>query len=368
MLSILAAVLLFGLIILIHEFGHFSLAKLCGIGVVEFSMGMGPRLVSAVKEGGRYRLRWFLRSLENVQSENTAYSIKLLPVGGSCMMVGEDQDNPDPRAFNNKPVFARIAVIAAGPIFNFLLAFAFAMVLVAMIGHDSPIVYRVTPGSPAYEAGLQPNDRIIQINGRKVTAYRDVQLYVFSHPNKPVSLRFEREENGKWSDHTVELIPKFDEQYQTYLLGVNFLGYEKTKNIGELLYYSAYEVKYCVRSTFDSIGMMLRRQVRLNEAVTGPVGIVSMVGETVEESSKQGISTMLLVFSNWILLLSSSLGIMNLLPLPALDGGRLVFLLAEFLRGKPIDPKKEGMIHMAGLMALMALMVLVLFNDIRRLL
>lgn len=355
MLNILAAILLFGFIVLVHEFGHFLLAKLNGIGVVEFSIGMGPRLCSFTKG-------------------ETRYSIKILPFGGSCMMVGEDSENPDPKAFNNKSVWARIAVIAAGPVFNFILAFLFAMVIVAQVGHDSPVLTGVSEGSPAQEAGLQPGDKLTQINNRKVTAYRDVQMYTLSHPGETVTLKYLRPPGGSWEKdgavekRSVTLTPAFNEERNAYMLGVEFSGqYEKTKGIGELIRYSAYEVKYCVTSTFDSIGMMIRRQIKVDEAMAGPVGIVNMVGETVQQGREAGAMAVVFVLSNWILLLSASLGIMNLLPIPALDGGRLLFLFIELVRGKPIDPEKEGMVHMAGMMLLMALMVLVLFNDIRRL-
>lgn len=349
MLNILAAVLLFGFIVLVHEFGHFLLAKCSGIGVVEFSVGMGPRLLS-------------------VQKGETRYSIKVLPFGGSCMMVGEDAENPDPKAFNNKPVLSRIAVIAAGPIFNFILAFFFAMIVVAQVGHDAPVLTGVMEDSPAEEAGLLPGDSITRINNRKITAYRDIMLYTFSHPGQEMKVFFTRPEQDGGTSGVVVLTPRFSEQYQSYMMGVQFGGYQKVQGIGPLLYYSAYEVKYCVTSTIDSLGMLFRRQIRADEAVTGPVGIVNMVGETVQESRQIGARAVVLVLANWVLLLSSSLGIMNLLPIPALDGGRLLFLLIELVRGKPVDPEKEGMVHMAGMAVLMVLMVLVLFHDIQNLL
>lgn len=354
MLNILAAILLFGVIVLVHEFGHFLFAKLNGIGVVEFSVGMGPRLFSVVRG-------------------ETRYSIKALPFGGSCMMVGEDAGDPDPKAFNNKPVWARILVIAAGPGFNFILAFLAAMVLVAQVGHDGNILYGVLEGSPAQEAGLQAGDKITRINNRKVTAHRDVSLYLLTHPGETVTLRYERPVGGSWENggaaerRSTEITPAYNQEYQSYMLGVQFAGWEKVKNPAEFLSASAYEVKYCVMSTFDSFGMLFRRQMKVDEAVSGPVQIVSMVSETVGEGREAGAAAVVYVISNWILLLSASLGIMNLLPIPALDGGRLFFLFLELLRGEPIDPEKEGMVHTAGLMLLMALMVLVLFNDIQKL-
>ena len=378
MLNIVAAILLFGFIVLVHEFGHFLLAKLNGIGVVDFSIGMGPRLVSLVKTNGTYKVKLLARPEADAlapESETTVYSLKLLPFGGSCMMVGEDSDveHPDPNAFGNKPVFARILVIAAGPVFNFILAFLFAIVIVGAVGHDAPVLYGVTEGSPAQEAGLQAGDRITKINGRKIYAYRDVQLYTFSHPGEQMVIHYERPADGTWETkgafekRSVTLTPAYSQEYQTYLIGVQFRGYEKVHGIGELISDSVYEVRYCVVSTFDSIRMLVHRQVKVDEAISGPVGIVGMVGETVQEGREVGTKAVVLVLSNWVLLLSSSLGIMNLLPIPALDGGRLLFLLIELVRRKPTDPKIENAVHMAGMMVLMALMVLVLFNDISKL-
>lgn len=356
MLNIVIAVLLFGLIILVHEFGHFLLAKLNGIGVLEFSIGMGPRLLSVVKG-------------------ETRYSIKALPFGGSCMMEGEmGEEGGSDKAFTNKPVWARILVIAAGPAFNFLLAFLFAMVIVSQVGHDDPVLYGVTDGSPAQEAGLLAGDKITRINNRKVSAYRDVQMYLMSHPGQEVTLQYERPAGGSWENggaaekRTVTLTPAFDEESQAYLLGVLFYGYTPTEGPLDFLASSAYEVKYCITATFDSIAMLVHKQLQVDQAVSGPVGVVSMVGETVEQYSSYGLWAVVFVLSQWVLVLSTSLGIMNLLPIPALDGGRLLFLLIELVRGKPVDPEKEGMVHFAGMMLLMTFMVYVLFNDIRNLL
>ncbi len=189
MLNILAAVLLFGFIVLVHEFGHFLLAKCSGIGVVEFSVGMGPRIFS-------------------VEKGETRYSIKALPFGGSCMMVGEDSENPDPKAFNNKPVLSRIAVIAAGPVFNFILAFLFAMLIVAQIGHDAPVLTGVMEGSPAEEAGLQAR-RLHHKNQR--TPYHGIPgyhaVYLFPSGTGDEGAVYETGAGGygrkRWSDQRI---------------------------------------------------------------------------------------------------------------------------------------------------------------------
>ncbi len=349
MVYILAGLLLFGVMVLIHEFGHFLFAKLGGIGVVEFSIGMGPRLCSRV---------W----------GETRYSIKLLPFGGSCMMVGEDADNPDPAAFNNKSVWTRISVIAAGPVFNLIAALLSAMVVVAQVGHDMPVLYEVVEGSPAYEAGLQSGDVLTRMNNRRISSRRDVSLYLMSHPGEPLTIRYERQVEGETLDFVTRLEPRFNPEYQSYMMGVSFLGnYKKADNVLEFLDYSIYEVKYCINTTFDGISMLFRKQMKVQDAIAGPVGIVSMVGETIEEGQRGGAAVLLNVIATWSLVLSATLGIMNLLPIPAMDGGRLVFLILEVLRGRPVDPEKEGMVHAAGMVFLMMLMVLVLVNDIRKL-
>lgn len=351
MLNIIAAVLVFGLIVLVHEFGHFLLAKLNGIGVVEFSIGMGPRLLS-----------W--------QRGETKYSLKILPFGGSCMMLGEDEKDADPKAFNNKSVWARISVVFAGPAFNFILAFFFAVIIVMNIGYQKFQISDVTEGSPAAEAGLQAGDVITRVNSRKITAYEDIQVYMLANPGETLRIQYRRSVGDGTDYETGEtvLTPEYSETEGRYLMGVTFTSqYVKAESLSELVYYSAYQVKYCVTSTFDSLKMLFTRQVQVDEAVAGPVRIVAMIGENVEESREIGISVMLLTLCYWSLILSASLGIMNLLPIPALDGGRLVFLIIEAIRGKGIDQEKEGMVHMAGLLILMALMVFVLFNDIRSL-
>lgn len=284
------------------------------------------------------------------------------------MMLGEDGADSDPKAFNNKSVWARIMVVFAGPAFNFILAFFFAVIIVMNMGYQKFWISEVTEGSPAAEAGLQPGDVITRVNNRKITAYEDVQVYMMANPGETLTVRFERPAEDGTSSEEMEtvVVPQYSEEEGRYLMGVIFSGqYVKPETLGEVVYYSAYQIRYCVTSTFDSLKMLFTRQIQADEAVAGPVRIVAMIGENVEESREIGTSVMLLTLCYWSLILSASLGIMNLLPLPALDGGRLVFLLLEVIRGKGIDQEKEGMIHMAGLLLLMVLMVFVLFNDIR---
>ncbi len=346
-MSLILAILVFGLIVLIHEFGHFIMAKSCGIGVVEFSIGMGPRLVSFVKG-------------------ETRYSIKALPFGGSCMMVGEDDNESEPKACNKNSVWARIAVIAAGPVFNFILAFVFALVIVSWVGYDSPQLIGVEEGFPAQEQGLQEGDIITRLNREPVVIYRDVTLYMMMHPTDPVEVTYLRPGKDGAPDQTGKAIltPKYSEEYGSYMLGISVSALRRpTESLGETLKYGAYEVVYWIKGAIKSIGMMLQGQVSRND-VAGPVRMVGIINETVDESMTYGWDVTLLNLINMCVLLSANLGIMNLLPIPALDGGRLLFLILEVVRGKPIDKEKEGMVHMAGMALLMCLMILVLFNDI----
>lgn len=346
-MSIIVAVLVFGLIILIHEFGHFIVAKKCGIGVLEFSIGMGPRLCSFVKG-------------------ETRYSIKLLPFGGSCMMMGEDENESDPRAFNNKSVWARIAVIAAGPVFNFVLAFFLALIIVSNVGYDAPVLTGVAEGFPAQEEGLQAGDVITKVNGRRITIYRDLQMYLYMNPGKALQVEYKRPVEGSsvMENYSANIVPKFSEESNSYMMGIETSIYRKqASSVLEILKYSAYELKYCIQTTIDSVGMLIRGKVGKDD-IAGPIRMVSVIDETVEESRSHGLAVTLLTLANLCLLLSANLGVMNLLPIPALDGGRLVFLVIEALRGKPINKEKEGMVHMVGFVLLMGLMVFVLFNDI----
>lgn len=348
-MSFVAAVLIFGIIIMIHEFGHFLFAKLNGIGVIEFSLGMGPRLYSFEKGG-------------------TRYSIKILPFGGSCMMLGEDEENSDQSAFNNKSVWARISVVAAGPIFNFLLAFLLSMVIVGLTGYQPATVMEVMDGYPAKEAGLLPGDMITEINGRNIHSKDDITLYIQTHAGKTMKVEYKRADgNGGVERRSAVIVPQYSEEDGGYLMGVRFDGVAKpVSGLGQLLVHSAYEVKYWIQYVFDAFYMMFHGEVSLND-LSGPVGIVTTIDDTVDQVIPYGRTVVILTLINFCILLSANLGVMNLLPIPALDGGRLVFLFIEAVRGKPIDKEKEGMVHMAGMMLLMALMVLVLFNDVRKL-
>lgn len=369
--EVISALLVLSVIVLFHEFGHFLLAKLNGIGVVEFSLGFGPRLLS-----------W--RS----KKSGTRYSWKLIPFGGSCAMYGEfgdededDSDEPSKEdeimkefadgkhgaSFFTKSPLARISVVAAGPIFNFILAFLFSIVIIAWAGYDDPVVVAVTEGNAAQMAGIQSGDVITKIGNRSVMVRRDVILYMTVHSNEDLAVEYQRfdEETGTWKTYQSVM----DSQYYyyqdgRYLSGMNFSGYRtQPASLYELLKYSAAEVRYSIYSVIDSLGQMAQGQVKADD-IAGPIRIVTIIDETVEQVTPYGMVTVIMNVLNLMIMFSANLGVMNLLPFPALDGGRLVFLIWELITRRPVNQKIENAVTMAGMALLMAFMVFVVWNDL----
>ena len=414
------------MIIIFHELGHFLLAKRNGIAVTEFSLGMGPRLLSKV-------------------IGETRYSLKLFPIGGSCMMVGEDDDDDSQGSFNRASVWARISVVAAGPIFNFILAFIFAMIITSVIGYDPSTILQVEEGSPAQKAGLQEGDVITEFLGRHISIGRDLELYMTLHglQDENVTLTYERDGEEHEISYTADSQTSYllgfyystegepevtqvmldgsmmeagvqagdiireingvkistGQDIQDYIaanpldgseitLGIERNGdirqisvtpkmtkqvdagfvynlYREKTNFPGVIKYSAVEVRYWITSTIESLVMLVKGQFTVND-LSGPVGIINVIGDSYEEAKTEGTVMVWMQMLYWAILLSANLGVMNLLPIPALDGGRLVFLIIEAIRRKKINPNVEGMIHFAGFVLLMVLMVFVMFNDIRR--
>lgn len=347
MFGIILAVLIFSAIVLFHEFGHFLLAKRGGITVVEFSLGMGPRLFSLEKGG-------------------TRYSLKAFPFGGSCMMLGEDEEEQGEGSFGSKSVWTRISVVAAGPVFNFILAYVMAVVVYALAGVDLPQILDVSEGYPAQMAGIEAGDTITEIDGKKISLYREISDYVTFHQDKlmkqePISVSWIHDGEKK----SASIVPA-DNGEGRYILGiVGSSSYRTRLSLPKTLLYGANEVKYWINVTFMSLGMLFTGQASVND-LSGPVGVVEVIGDTYQQSRPDGAYYVFLNMLNIAILLSANLGVMNLLPIPALDGGRLLFMLLEVLRGKRINPEIEARIHLAGIMLLLALMVFVMFNDVHK--
>ena len=342
-MGIVIAIIIFSLTIIFHELGHFILAKINKIRVDEFSLGLGPTLIG-----------------KNIGG--TFFCLKLLPFGGACMMGEDDADDMSEGSFNSKSVWARMSVIAAGPVFNLILAWILCSIMVGWIGYSSATVTDVSEGYSAAEEGVRAGDVIKEINGRNIHIWNDISLYNLTHPNE-TSLEVVLERNGE--EYAAEIEPRQLEGDAYAKLGVVGGEYVKPGFFGTMQY-GAYTVKYWINYSIDSLRMLVTGQLGLQD-LSGPVGIVNAVDDVYETSSSAGMDVLVLNLMNFAVLLTANLGVLNLLPLPALDGGRLVFLIIEAVRRKRIPPEKEGIVHFAGFAALMVLMVVVMYNDIVRL-
>ena len=356
-LGYLAAVVVLGGIILFHEFGHYLLARLNGIAVVEFSVGVGPILKSWVS-----------------QKTGIRYSLKLLPLGCSCAMLGEfgeDEDEkeevPDVKgvSFFDKGPLAKMAVIAAGPLFNFILAFVFSLVILSWAGIDPAVIAGTSEGMPAETAGLKEGDVITKLDGRKIHLSREISMYLMTAGQDPVQVEYRRydETSSSWTtEHTV-IQPEFKDG--RYYLGVILQGHrDAPESLVQVLQYSVYEVRYWILTVIDSLKMIVGGKVTTND-IAGPVRIVTIIDQTVEENTQYGFVTVVMNLLNLMVMFSANLGVMNLLPFPALDGGRLVFLLWELVTGHPVSQRIEGAVNMTGMALLMTFMVFVVWNDLR---
>lgn len=376
-MSIVLALLALSFLVFFHELGHFLAAKFFKVGVLEFSIGMGPRILSEV-------------------FHNTRYSIKLLPLGGSCAMLGEDaagsgdfltakgeeeedvldfdgvvfaKEDIDKYSFEKKPAWQRFIICFGGVFHNFLLAFVLAIILTLNVGTEFPIIGAATVQTPAMESGLEENDRIVAIelaNGsrRSIASLQELSIFLELHQEdfqkgeiKVTVLREGKKESFSFS-------PYRDPETGRYRLGVQLKnGRVKAKNVLQVLEYSYYEFRFNARIVFDSLAMILKGRVSRQD-VMGPVGTVAVIGGAVQQSSSGGLRLTILVLMNLSLMLSVNLGIMNLLPIPALDGGRLLFILFEMLLRKRLNPKWEERINTVGMAILLLLMVAIVFNDV----
>lgn len=341
-ISIIIALMIFSLIVIIHELGHFFFARKNDILVEEFAVGMGPKIVS--KKYG-----------------DTVWSIRALPFGGFCKMLGEDESLDDNRAFNSKSIGARISTIFGGPLFNIILALLFAIIYISIGSTKTTTIETVAEDSPVALAGLQAGDKIIKVDGHYISAYKEIPIYINQNGSQPMELVYKRD--GK--KETVTITPSYNEKNDIYQIGIVNTRINN-KNPFQVLKYSVIEIIFVIKLVYYSLGLLITGAVSAGE-IAGPVGIVTVVSEGYQESIQYGLISVIYTISSFIVLLSANLGVMNLLPIPALDGGRLVFLFIELVRGKPIDQGKEGFIHFIGYVLLMALMVVVLFNDVRKL-
>lgn len=339
-LKIVIGLLVLSFIVIIHELGHLLLAKKAGIRVEEFCVGLGPRLI--------YK-----------QVGETIYSLRLFPIGGACMMTGEEQEvENDDKSFNSKTVWQRISVVVAGPIFNFILAFVISLILIWSTGVNLPKVTKVESNSPAAKAGIKAGDTIAKINGKNIVTFEDIDLETFNSGTKPLEVSYYGENK---EIKTVTLTPESSNGIP--VLGIPKSGVKDRVNFISSFRYAGHEVKYWIESVFVSLKKIFAGEVSRKD-VSGPIGIVNMIGGAVEKGASAGIGVALSTLAFFTILISANLGVMNLLPFPALDGGRLIFLLLELIRGKRINQKIEGYVNAVGFIILMGLMVFMFYNDI----
>jgi len=359
MASIIWFIIILSVIVVSHEFGHFIVARMNGIRVLEFDVGFGPTLVSFKKKG-------------------TKFALKLLPFGGACVFdsditlepkqdadltIDEDEADEKPAGipFREAGVWARISSVFAGPFFNFIIAMIFSMVIVANCGSDLPTISGLTEGRPAADSGLMVGDTITAINGEKIHIWRDITLISILNRGEELTIDYER--NGEKG--TVSFAPLYSAEEGRYYIGIEG-GNNIIKCKGfDLFKYSWYELEFNFRNTLKSLKQLVLGRLSRDD-VAGPVGVAQIVGESYDSVKEYGFSSVVLTMMNIAMLLSVNLGVLNLLPLPALDGGRLVFLFVEVVRGKPVPAEKEGIVHLIGIILFFGLTIFILFNDIMR--
>ncbi|MFU8795581.1 MAG: RIP metalloprotease RseP [Dethiobacteria bacterium] len=332
MQTIIAAIFVFGVLILVHELGHYFVARLTGIKVLELAIGFGPKILGWSKDG-------------------IDYSLRAVPLGGFCRMLGESPDEAeDPDSFPQKPILSRAAVLLAGAGMNLVLAIVIFFVIFFFItgvpGYDSATIGYVIENTPAETAGLEDGDKILLINGEETNEWNDVLSLISARPAEEINLLIERDGKELNFNIVTEVAPE---------TGRGMIG------IGPAML--KYRFFTSLSTSIERFGLIISSmfQVLTGQApldVAGPVGIIFVIGEV----AQTGFINLLLLTA----LISISLGIMNLLPIPALDGGRLFFLLVEALRGRKIDPEKEGFIHFIGFALLILLILFITYQDLLR--
>ena len=335
-MTILLGILIFGLLIFVHELGHFLVARAFHIKVHAFSVGMGPAIWKRTKG-------------------DIEYSVRLLPIGGYVKLEGEDEASCDPNAFCRKKPYQRLLVLLAGGVMNIIAGFLIFLILFSSVSSIRvPVVDSVVSGTPAAFAGIEPGDRIVKINNSPIHIQNDVSLAMMKNGAGPLSVTVLR--HGE--KITKQITPMYTEESGGYIIGF----YSEMQNMTPLLAVKTafYNTSFSAKVVYYSVGQMITGGVKLRD-MSGPVGIVGEMNNVAK--SEMPVLNML----NFMAMIAVNLGIMNLLPIPALDGGRIFFILIEMIRRKPIKPEHEGLVHFVGLALLLLLMVVITFSDITKL-
>ena len=331
---IIYALLGFSLLIIVHELGHFVMAKVNGLKVEEFAIGMGPKILST-------------------QGKETKYSIGLFPIGGYVKMMGEEEEVQDERSFSSKSPLRRISVIIAGATMNFLFAIIIFTVFLNKFGYSLPKVNSLIENMPAVEAGLQEGDKFLKVNGSRVFSADDLTIGISLAKDNPINFLVER--NGEKKEVTVT--PKLTEENgrERYMIG---FGFERIDNPGIVQSFkqSFKETLSVISQTYKSLKMMIMGEVNFKTDVGGPVSIIRMSSE----AAKNGIWNLMY----FIAFISINLAVFNMLPFPALDGGWTVILLIELITRRKVPDKVVGAMNYVGIMLLFGLMIIVTIKDI----
>jgi len=337
-LTAVAAILIFAVLIFVHELGHFIAAKASGVRVIEFALGMGPKIVS--KKWGE-----------------TVYSIRLFPIGGFCSMEGEDEKVDSKRSFSNQKPWKRLIILVAGAVMNILLGFVLLVGLTSTSeSFVEPKIEQVTQNGAAESSDLIKGDRIVRANGRSINIMEDFNWEISNNKNPDGRLNLVEENSGKKRE--VSVVPKDADGKKTY--GITLTTTDNS--FFETIKASYYRTIFYSRVVIDSLIDLVTGKASFSQ-VSGPVGIVHEIGNAVETAQKTGLDGIKTLISLTILL-TINLGVFNLLPLPALDGGRILFVLLEMIRRKPIPVEKEAIVHFIGIVLLLGLSVIIAFKDI----
>ncbi|MBQ7063331.1 MAG: RIP metalloprotease RseP [Firmicutes bacterium] len=358
-MGILIAILVFAFMIMIHEWGHYIMARKNGVTVNEFAFGMGPRILSHTSK-----------------KTGTIYSWRAFPIGGFCSMLGEDEAVQEEGSFSEKSVWARMAIVAGGPFMNILMAYLLSVVLIIMSGYYTTEVRGVSPTGGAAAAGMQEGDLITRIDGKRIHTYQDLSYIMMDIGERPIEVEVRRADG---SVQTLTVTPSYSEEDNRYLLGITVgadnLGWKDAisaegwgilpRLAGNTFGQAFWEMTGNIKLVIRGVVQLVTGQIGINNMM-GPIGIVQVMDDTVTEAAAISFRAVILNIISLTALLSVNLGVMNLIPIPALDGSHLVFLAIEAIRGKPVNKKVESMIYLIGFILLIGLMIFVAGNDILR--
>jgi regulator of sigma E protease len=336
-LSVIGALVIIGVIIMVHEAGHFFAGRRMGIEIEEFSVGFGPKLYKRLKNG-------------------TQFTVRALPVGGYVRFLGEDEENSNPKAFNNRPIWRRFITILAGPVANIILAVLLSVVTITAFGDYAPQISEISANSPAQAAGMMEGDIIKSVNGERVLFYQEGSEKIAKYAGEGQTITMEVQRGSE----LVELVSGFEYSADTdsYRIGVSISAVRVSYGFFEAVGISFQWMAYLMKEMITVLGRMFSFQQDLG-AMMGTVGIVDVLSQAVRSGMESVLRLGVLV--------SLNLGIVNLVPFPALDGGRILMLGIEKVFKRPLSRNVEGIINMVGLAAVLLLMVVLTYNDIVRL-